>query len=365
MNQTAESPKFTLLYAILTPVILLPVAVISILLIRGDQAAQFYKEGLLLTTQKKYAEAAEAFRSAGAQGHAESYCCLAELYRSGALKAEDPAHEVWVNLERAALNGSVQAEYELGLMAEKAPQTDYAKSALYYRRAALNGHPAAQLAMGKYYEHGLGVNKSAVLAAEFYSYAVRQGLFNANAALAALYLSGELGKVDYEKARQILIPAIKANHAHSCTLMGYICENAQPDDEESRQLAGVYYRRARNLGDAEGAVNYGDWLIRHKRVSEALDVYKFAAEKQNFAPAKHRLGVHCCSANPPDYRQALKYFESAAAQGYAASWINLGIMAEQGQGGKIDLTRARECYGMAEKLGHPQAAEYLKKFTRP
>ena len=45
----------------------------------------------------------------------------------------------------------------------------------------------------------------------------------------------------------------------------------------------------------------------------------------------------------------------------AASWLNLGIMAEQGQGGKVDPLRARECYSMAEKLGHPQAAEYLKR----
>ena len=146
--------------------------------------------------------------------------------------------------------------------------------------------------------------------------------------------------------------------------MGYIYENAQPESEENRQLAGAYYRRAFNLGDAEGGVNYGDWLLKNARVQEALEAFLQTFERHKFAPAAHRLGVYFCSGNSCDYLQARKYFEAAAAQGYAASWINLGIMAEQGQGGSVDLKRAQECYSMAEKLNHPQAAEYLKKFNK-
>ena len=65
MSESAAPPKFTLLYAILTPVIILPVLVILILFIRGDRASQLYNRGLELTTEKKYNEAAQAFREAG------------------------------------------------------------------------------------------------------------------------------------------------------------------------------------------------------------------------------------------------------------------------------------------------------------
>lgn len=364
MSESAAPPKFTLLYAILTPVIILPVLVILILFIRGDRATQFYNRGLELTTEKKYNEAAQAFREAGSHGHGESYYCLAKLYESGALTSNDAAKAVWENLQRAALNGSIQAEYELGRLAENAPKPDYANAALHYRRAALDGHSEAQLAMGKFYENGLGVNQSSALAAEFYRYAAERNVFDANAALAALYLSGELGKVDYAAARKYLLPAVKADHPRSCTVMGYVYENSQPENEENRQLAGAYYRRAFNLGDAEGGVNYGDWLLKNSRVKDAVKVFQETFERHKFAPAAHRLGVYYCGNSVADYPAARKYFEAAAAQGYAASWLNLGIMAEQGQGGSVDMTRAGECYSMAEKLGHPRAAEYLKNFLR-
>lgn len=361
MSESAAPPKFTLLYAILTPVIILPVLVILILFIRGDRATQFYNRALVLTAEKKYNEAAQAFREAGSHGHGESYYCLAKLYESGALTAPDAARAVWENLQRAALNGSIQAEYELGRLAENAPEADYANAALHYRRAALDGHSEAQLAMGKFYENGWGVNQSSALAAEFYRYAAAQNMFDANAALATLHLSGALGKVDYNAARKYLQPAIKANHPRSHTVMGYVYENSQPENEENRQLAGVYYRRAFNLGDAEGGVNYGDWLLKNSRVKDAVKIFMLTFERHKFAPAAHRLGVYYCGDKVADYPAARKYFEAAAAQGYAASWLNLGIMAEQGQGGKVDPLRARECYSMAEKLGHPQAAEYLKR----
>ena len=364
MSESAAPPKFTLLYAILTPVMILPVLVILILCIRGDRADQLYNRALELTTEKKYTEAAQAFREAGSHGHGESFYCLAKLYESGALAVPDAAKAVWENLQRAAINGSIQAEYELGRLAETAPEPDYANAALHYRRAALDGHREAQLAMGKFYENGLGVNQSNALAIEFYRYAAAQGMFDANAALAALYLSGSQDKVDYNAARKILLPAVKANHPRSCTLMGYVYENAQPENEENRQLAGAYYRRAYNLGDAEGGVNYGDWLLKNAREQEAQAVFLKTFERHKFAPAAHRLGVYYCGENSRNHTKARQYFESAAAQGYAASWINLGIMAELGQGGSVDMTRARECYSMAEKLNHPQAAEYLKKFSK-
>ena len=55
-----------------------------------------------------------------------------------------------------------------------------------------------------------------------------------------------------------------------------------------------------------------------------------------------------------------KYFEKAAKQGSAASWVNLGIMAEKGLGRKVDLAYAGECYRKATGLGHAEGKKLLE-----
>ena len=356
-----KSPKFTLLYLILTPVILLPVALITFLVIRGNEAEQLYNKALLAATIGKYEKAAEYFQQSGALGHAESYYSLACIYQSGAIKSDNVSEMVRLNLQRAAINGSIKAEFELGKLAENAPEPDYAEAALHYRRAALDGHAGSQLAMAKLYENGLGVNKSPLLAKEFYLHAIKQNLMEAHVRLGLLHISGKLGKVDYDAARKYLQPAVKAKHPQAFTAMGYICEHSQPDNAEQQNLAGKYYRRGARYGDPDGMINYGDWLMKHQRESEALNIYMQAAEKFNSAQAMHRLGVYYFKKEEPDYAKSRDFFERAAARGNAGSWINLGIMAEIGHGCQPDIKRARECYSMAEKLGHKDAAKRLQE----
>ena len=356
-----NTPRYTLLYLILTPVILIPAALITFLVIRGNEAEQYYKRALNSAAAGNYQAAAAEFTRAGSLGHAESYYSLACIYRSGVISADNADELIRINLERAALNGSIQAEFELGKLAEDHPEPDYAQAAMHYRRAALDGHAKAQLAMARFYEYGLGVNKSPLLAKEFYLYAAQQDNLEAHTALGLLYISGKLGKCDFASARKHLQVAVKAGNPQAYTAMGYVCEHSQPENEESQQLAGVYYRRAANAGDVQGTVNYGDWLMKQQRESEALNIYMQAAEKLNSPAAMHRLGVYYFKKNNPDYQRARQFFERAAASGNAGSWINLGIMAEIGHGCPVDLKRAGECYSMAEKLGHPEAVKRLQE----
>ncbi|MBE6368057.1 MAG: sel1 repeat family protein [Lentisphaerae bacterium] len=353
-------PNYTLLYFLLLPVLLIPVVVMAFLLVRGDQAEQYYNRGLRAASAGDLAAARAHFEKAGSLGHAPSDCNLALLYRSGAVTVDNAAEETLRVLTRAALNGSMSAEYQLGQLAENNTPPDYDLAVLHYRRAALGGDVDGLLAMGRLHEHGLGINKSALLAREFYLKAAESNSMAACTALGLLYISPVWGKADYIQAEKYLKIAAQANYARAFTALGYICEQKSADDAAAQQQAGKYYLRAAELNDPEGTVNYADYLYRHGLDSEALKYYRKAADELSFPLAWHRLGMFFYRQTEPDYTQARKYFEKSASTGNAASWINLGIMAELGQGGSVDMKKALNCYQMAEKLGHADAAKRIK-----
>ena len=80
-----EKPNFLALYFILTPVILIPVAVILFLLVRGDESEQLYNKALAAAAEGNYKLAAVEFEAAGKHGHAESYYSLARLLSGKAM----------------------------------------------------------------------------------------------------------------------------------------------------------------------------------------------------------------------------------------------------------------------------------------
>ena len=62
----------------------------------------------------------------------------------------------------------------------------------------------------------------------------------------------------------------------------------------------------------------------------------------------------------PDYKQAVVWFEKAAAQDFPNSINSLGGMAVQGQAQLPSFRRARELFQRASDLGSKQAAENLQ-----
>lgn len=345
-----EKPRFTLLYILLTPVMILPVAAIIFLTVRGSEAQQIYNRALKNANAGNFAAAAKDFERAGFLGHGESYYSLARIYQSGKLKSDNQQEAVYVNLVRASLHGSAAAAYELGKLALISPDPDYAQAALYLRSAALNGHALAQYELGRLYEAGKGVIKSTLLAKEFYRQAAQQGCVEAQSALGMLVLSQAKNNADLAEAEKILLQAAAAKHPRAFTALGVICEKRAGESDEANARAGIFYRKAAELRDPEGMVNYGDWLMRNERNQEALESYRYAADNLDFAPALHRMGVYYFKLDTPDYQLSKKYFERAAGKGYAASWRNLGIMAELGHGSAPDIARAKQCYKMADDL---------------
>lgn len=68
--------------------------------------------------------------------------------------------------------------------------------------------------------------------------------------------------------------------------------------------------------------------------------------------------------NPPDYGQAMTWFNRAAAAGYAPADRFLGAMYEAGQGVTADLTQARSHYERAADLGVSGAIQKMGELYR-
>ena len=189
-SEEIKHPNFFVLKAMLFPVLIVPVMVMTFLIIRGNKAEQLYYQALDAVNDGNFVLAGELFEKAGTLGHAESLCNLAMLYKSGALESDNASELTRKFFQQASGNGSLEADYELGVLAENQPIPDYDLASLYYRRAALGGHIGGLIAMGRLHELGLGVNQSPTLAKEFYEKASQTGSAQAHTALGILYLSG-------------------------------------------------------------------------------------------------------------------------------------------------------------------------------
>lgn len=355
-------PRFGVLYLILLPVLVLPAVVMLWLLVRGGVADQLYHQAMAASAAGDPVLAREYFRMAASHGHPEAACNLGMMYLLGVGGAVD-TDGARAQFELAALYGSSDAEYRLGVLDEgRLPAPDLNGAALHYNRAALAGHAEAQCALARFYETGTGVNRSLPLAAEFYRKAAAAGVVAAQCGLAELLLE-EPGEA--EEAFRLFTLAANAGSARAFTGLGLLHERGWSGHAPDRNKALECYRTAAERGDVSGMVDLGD-LIAAQEPEQARRLYERAAER-DFAPAWHRLGLLHIEGAPggkPDLARARQCFERAAELGNSASWINLGIMYEQGRGVGADRARAGQCYRKALELGHPEAAERLAALGR-
>ncbi len=97
-------------------------------------------------------------------------------------------------LLRRAQDGEADAQHQLGAALENGDfdrQKDEAQAAQWYRKAAEQGHPAAQLRLARMCEDGTGVPQDKAEAAEWYRKAAEQDNAEAQKALARMYHAGD------------------------------------------------------------------------------------------------------------------------------------------------------------------------------
>ncbi len=124
-------------------------------------------------------------------GDPEAQYALGMAYESGTgVRLDARESEKW--LRKAAESGYAPAQYELG--AQLQTERRFAEGIPWLERAAAQGHPGANLMMGKAYDQGLGVMRDSYKALTYFEAAANLGVAEAMWNISLMFDEGRLGK---------------------------------------------------------------------------------------------------------------------------------------------------------------------------
>jgi TPR repeat protein len=126
------------------------------------------------------------------------------------------------DLQAKATRGYVKQELELAAdyFAGRGVPKDLTQSAYWYRKAADQGNPAAQVYLGYMYTVGMGVPQDKTEAIRWYRRAASAGNAEAEVNMAALYIRGDGIKQDIQEALRLLKSAAEKRDGRADAYLG-------------------------------------------------------------------------------------------------------------------------------------------------
>ncbi len=246
--------------------------------------------------KKDYTQAAQWYRKAAEQGHAEAQTDLGYMYERGygVTKNLKTAVEWYA---RGAQSGSPVGQCNLGYMYEKGRGvTQNHETAVYwYRQAAEQGNLRGQCNLAYMYEKGYGVPQSYDQAVYWYRKAAERNDARGEFSLGWMYEKGRGVPQSYAEAAYWYQRAGNQGYASAENNLGCLYEagNGVPRDYAK---AISWYRKAADHGNEYGMFNLGEVYENGtgtpKNLSAAISWYRKAAEKGHSGAKKAlaRLG---------------------------------------------------------------------------
>jgi TPR repeat protein len=212
----------------------------------------------------------------------------------------------------------------------------YSHAVRHYTRAARSGLPEASFELGRAYLLGCGLPASPNAAVHWLGRAALGGEVEAQLMLATLALQGVVeapegeglfaapantatGVPNYPRALHWTNMAVAAGSAPAKALLGFIL-TAGPPELRDTDKGDDCYRQAAEGGSAHGQLGWAIALLR--------------------------------SSSPAAIREAHKLLTAAAEKNLPAALCMLGIMADSGVGGTVDLASAAQHFQRAAEMGH-------------
>lgn len=323
---------------------------------KGDKDCQF-ELALLLIGSTNPVAAEYWFKQAFQNGHDKAAYELARLLEKS--PANLPEAVEYYKLE--ADSGNYDAALKLGFIYSGAnpPGRNYVEALVWFEKAANQGSIEAQYQLGyRLRWGGEGVQIDAEKAAEWMLLAADAEHIKAQFYAGWMFSNGFGCNQDYEKAASYYISASEGGDAASTCNLGllYFCGNGLP---KSSRKAVSLFKRAIKLGDSHAkyllAYRYLEGEGVTKDTGEALLLMKEAAN-EGVVDAMNSLGEWYKSGNVVnlDIEKAIEYYEMASAQNNLNAMNSLGWIYEEGKGG-VDLEKAVANYTKAAELGHEYA----------
>ena len=215
---------------------------------------------------------------------------------------------------------------------------------------AEGGDSRAQLALGKAYLNGTGLEKNCALGKEWITKAAEQGLLEAMKELADICCYGRCSDhQDWPTALAWYEKAAACGDGYSAFKCGeafYYGRAAQRDYSKAMS----YFKQSAEAGYAQGFTMLGQMQAHgegvEKNLAEAVKYYRLAALSDE-SWGQYYLGYDYDFGEgvPQSYPEAMKWYLLAANQCNSWAMNNIGIMYERGRGVKQDSKKAFEWYG--------------------
>ena len=242
-------------------------------------------------------------------------------------------------LRGRAERGDAQAQLDLATifsLGTPGVDADSVEAAKWFRKAAEQNLPVAQLDLGICYESGRGVQKDEVEAVKWYSKAANQDYAQAQYNLGVCYDQGK--GVEKDDVKMIFWYRRAALQNHTSALYNL----------------GVCHQNGRGV---------------ERNEVEAAKCYRKAAE-QNCANAQYNLACSYVDGKgvTRDEVQALDWYRKAAEGGHATAQYNLGVSFKVGKGVQVDEVEAYKWMLLAGAQGDvdaKQASRDLEAELRP
>lgn len=168
--------------------------------------ANWLDEATAAYLRKDYSTSLSILRPEADRGHAIAQYNLGRLILLGLGTSKDP-DEAWKWIEASALQGYAPAEHMAGAIfsglypdISEQRSIDGSRAAEWFRRAARQGHGAAQNDLGLLYARGVGVEQDFTEAIRWFRHAAVAGVVQALHNLGVRYLNGEGVKADLREA---------------------------------------------------------------------------------------------------------------------------------------------------------------------
>ncbi len=270
-----------------------------------------------------------------------------------------------VVLQTKAAQGFVKQELELAAayFAGRAMPKDLAQAAYWYRKAADQGDPAAQVYLGYLYTAGIGVPQDTAEAIRWYRRAASSNSAQAEVNLAGHYMRGDGVKQDTAEALRLLRSAAEKGYGRADAYLGwasYIGSGVPVD----HAAAEVWFKRGVKRHDPEAECFLAAWDANEPGHTPdlALEARLLRlSSATGYVQASHGLGV--LLVNHPDLPQAKEeatnLLTSSAQAGYWPSSAALGMLSREGRLVPKDPMAAYRWYRIAISQGGKPAETYL------
>lgn len=170
--------------------------------------------------------------------------------------------------------------------------------------------------------------------------------------MGGLLLSGALGQPDYKGALEWFTKAAAQNNPSALVSLGHLYSAGLPGLLTADKVQSIdYFRRAADLGNAEGAYFYGDLTLQSgSPTTEAAGAQSILkAAEAGFPPAMNRVGTFFQTGAyvERDLSKAIEWYEGASKAGYSESTYLLGEIAMNGDSGTVNMPEALEKFEAA------------------